>query len=332
MTGSRDARESDTATEWRRESRYYRRSPGWGWLLGLLLIPLLFGWLGWGAVKPTAAVDVPTITTTPPALSGGSAPGVNLAPLSIVRNGKDFTLTGELPDLSVKDKLLSALKTTLGPGINLIDNLAVKSGVSAPDIAGISPVFTAAKDITDFSFNLAGETLTVAGTAPSEESKAAVEQAAKSAWPSVRVVDDIMVTVPSTASAATTAAAATPAGSCETLQADVTAALRTPINFQTEGFGLSAANKTELTAVAAAIKACPQATVTVVGHTDNTGDDETNVPLSKDRAQAVADYLVSQGVPAGSVSAEGAGSSQPVVSNDTADGRAQNRRTEIIVK
>jgi peptidoglycan-binding protein ArfA len=72
-------------------------------------------------------------------------------------------------------------------------------------------------------------------------------------------------------------------------------------------------------------------TVEIVGHTDNTGDDEINVPLSKNRAEAVADYLVSQGVPAGSVSADGAGSSQPVTSNATADGRAQNRRTEITV-
>ena len=43
MTGSGDARVSATATEWRTESRFYRRSPGLGWLLGLLLIPLLFG-------------------------------------------------------------------------------------------------------------------------------------------------------------------------------------------------------------------------------------------------------------------------------------------------
>ena len=57
-----------------------------------------------------------------------------------------------------------------------------------------------------------------------------------------------------------------------------------------------------------------------------------NVPLSKNRARSVADYLVSQGVPAGSVTAEGAGSSRPVAGNDTPDGRAQNRRTEIIVE
>ena len=51
MTGSDDARVSATATEWRTESRYYRRPPGWGWLLGLLLIPLLLGLIGWGTLS-----------------------------------------------------------------------------------------------------------------------------------------------------------------------------------------------------------------------------------------------------------------------------------------
>lgn len=319
MKGSEDSRAVATATRWRRESRYYRRSPGWGWLLGLLLIPLLFGWLGWGAVKPTAAVGLPGVTNTAPPAS--SLPALNLAPLSIVRNGKDFTLTGDLPDLSVKDKLLSELKATLGPGVNLIDNLAVRAGVNAPDLSGVSPVFKTADDIADFNFNLVGDTLTLAGTAPSGEVKAGVETAAKAAWPNVRVVDNIRVKAVPTAAAE----------SCDNLQADITAALRSPIAYQTEGSGLAAASKAELSAVAAAIKACPDAKVTVTGHTDNTGDDETNVPLSKDRAESVADYLVSQGVPAGSVSADGAGSSQPVASNATADGRAQNRRTEITV-
>ncbi len=307
-------------TQWRRQSRYYRRSPGWGWLLGLLLIPLLFGWLGWGAVKPKAAVGLPGVTATAPGLPAASVPTLNLAPLSIVRNGTDFTLTGDLPDLSVKDKLLGVLKSTLGPGVNLIDKLTVKAGVSAPDFAGLGPVFKAANDIAGFNFNLVGETLTLAGTAPSDEIKTGVETAAKAAWPNVRIVNNIQVK-----------AASTNTGSCATLQSDITAALRTPIAYQTEGSGLTAAAKAELGAVAAAIKACPDAKVTVIGHTDNTGDDSVNVPLSRNRAKSVADYLVSQGVPAGSVTAEGAGASRPVAGNATADGRAQNRRTEIIV-
>jgi len=316
MTGSGDARVSATATEWRTESRFYRRSPGWGWLLGLLLIPLLFGWLGWGALKPKVDISAPSIGMTAPSLS---VPSLTLAPLSILRNGNDFTLTGELPDLATKDSLLSSLKGVLGSGVNLIDKLTIKSGVTAPDLAGIAPEFTASADISDFGFNLLGNTLTLTGTAPSEEVKAGVEGAAKAAWPNVQIVNNITVK------------GAVAAGSCGNLQADITSALAQPIAYGTDGSTLTAEAKTELTAVANAIKACPDARVTVVGHTDNTGNDAVNVPLSNSRAQSVADYLVSQGVPAASVASQGEGSSKPVASNDTADGRAQNRRTEITV-
>ena len=316
MTGSDDVRVSTTATEWRTESRWYRRSPGLGWLLGLLLIPLLFGWLGWGAFKPKVNISAPSISVTAPSLS---VPGMNLAPLSILRNGNDFTLTGELPDLATKNSLMTALKGALGSGVNLIDKLTVKSGITAPDLSGITPEFTAAADITDFGFNLVGDTLTLTGTAPSDEVKAGVEAAAKAAWPTVQVVNNITVK------------GAVASGSCGNLQADITSALSSPITYQTDGSSLSPAAKTELSAIANAIKACPDARVAVIGHTDNTGGDAVNVPLSNNRAKSVADYLVSQGVPAGSVTSRGEGSSAPVASNDTADGRAQNRRTEITV-
>jgi peptidoglycan-binding protein ArfA len=316
MTGSGDARVSATATEWRTESRFYRRSPGLGWLLGLLLIPLLFGWLGHGLLKPKLDISAPSIGVTAPSLS---VPSLNLAPLSILRNGNDFTLTGELPDLATKDSLLSALKGVLGSGVNLIDKLTISAGVVAPDLAGIAPEFTAAADITNFGFNLVGDTLTLTGTAPSDAVKAGVEAAAKAAWPNVQIVNNIEVK------------GVAAAGSCSNLQADITAALTAPITYETDGSTLTAGAKTELTAVANAIKACPDARVTVVGHTDNTGNDAVNVPLSNNRAQSVADYLVSAGVPAGSVSSKGEGSSNPVASNDTADGRAQNRRTAITV-
>lgn len=316
MTGSDDARVSTTATEWRTESRFYRRSPGLGWLLGLLLIPLLFGWLGWGALKPNVNISAPSISVTAPSLS---VPGLNLAPLSIQRNGNDFTLTGELPDLATKNSLLAELKGVLGSAVNLIDKLTISSGVRAPDLSGIAPAFAAAADITNFGFNLVGDTLTLTGTASSVEVKAGVEAAARAAWPNVQIANNIDVK------------GAVAAGSCGNLQADITSALGTPISYQHAESSLTSSAKKELTAIAKAIKACPDARVTVIGHTDNTGSDAVNVPLSDNRARSVADYLVSQGVPAGSVSSRGEGSSAPVASNDTADGRAQNRRTEITV-
>ncbi len=69
--------------------------------------------------------------------------------------------------------------------------------------------------------------------------------------------------------------------------------------------------------------------VTVVGHTDSTGSDAINDPLSRERAAAVRDYLYARGVDASRVSVEGRGSREPVASNDTEAGRAANRRVEI---
>jgi OOP family OmpA-OmpF porin len=69
----------------------------------------------------------------------------------------------------------------------------------------------------------------------------------------------------------------------------------------------------------------------IIGHTDSTGDSEYNMGLSKRRAQAVADYLVSTGVNADKLRVIGRGKYEPIASNDTEEGRAQNRRVDIIV-
>ncbi|RZJ02927.1 MAG: OmpA family protein [Rubrivivax sp.] len=75
----------------------------------------------------------------------------------------------------------------------------------------------------------------------------------------------------------------------------------------------------------------PNVRVTVVGHTDATGSDAINDPLSRERAMAVRDYLSSRGVPASRVNVAGRGSHEPVASNSTEQGRAANRRVEIFL-
>ena len=73
--------------------------------------------------------------------------------------------------------------------------------------------------------------------------------------------------------------------------------------------------------------------MTVTGHTDSVGSDSYNQKLSDKRAHSVVEYLIQQGVPRSNfVSVSGAGESQPVADNKTADGRAQNRRTEIKIQ
>jgi OOP family OmpA-OmpF porin len=77
---------------------------------------------------------------------------------------------------------------------------------------------------------------------------------------------------------------------------------------------------------------CPTANIEIAGHTDADGDDGFNQALSEKRAQAVADYLVRAGLPADRFKAMGYGSLQPVASNDTDEGKAQNRRIEFVVR
>jgi outer membrane protein OmpA-like peptidoglycan-associated protein len=69
----------------------------------------------------------------------------------------------------------------------------------------------------------------------------------------------------------------------------------------------------------------------VEGYTDSVGSDATNLKLSKDRAETVRAYLVSKGVPSEKITSVGKGEANPVASNDTPEGRANNRRVEIIV-
>ena len=71
--------------------------------------------------------------------------------------------------------------------------------------------------------------------------------------------------------------------------------------------------------------------IEVVGHTDDVGDNDYNQKLSEQRAQAVAKYLIKSGVDASKIVAMGAGERMPVASNATEEGRADNRRVEVLV-
>jgi outer membrane protein OmpA-like peptidoglycan-associated protein len=76
----------------------------------------------------------------------------------------------------------------------------------------------------------------------------------------------------------------------------------------------------------------PDAQIVVEGHTDSRGSESYNLDLSARRAQAVRRFLVSQGVDESRIRAEGLGFTQPVADNKTAEGRANNRRVEIVVQ
>jgi len=103
------------------------------------------------------------------------------------------------------------------------------------------------------------------------------------------------------------------------------------VQFATGTADLSSAARESLARLAGIVASYPDLKFKIEGHTDNVGSDENNNVLSLRRAIAVRDYLIGQHVAASSIDAEGLGSAHPIADNDTADGRARNRRVEIVI-
>jgi outer membrane protein OmpA-like peptidoglycan-associated protein len=103
------------------------------------------------------------------------------------------------------------------------------------------------------------------------------------------------------------------------------------ISFDTNRADVKSNFRPVLDQFAESLKENPATNVTIVGHTDSTGGDSVNNPLSVERAAHTRDYLVSHGVNSGRFNIDGKGEHEPIASNDTDAGRARNRRVEIYV-
>jgi outer membrane protein OmpA-like peptidoglycan-associated protein len=101
--------------------------------------------------------------------------------------------------------------------------------------------------------------------------------------------------------------------------------------FDTGKYSLRPLAREKLAKVAGIVSGHPGLRLDVEGHTDSVGGDDYNQQLSEQRGAAVRDYLIQQGMPVSSVTARGFGKTQPVASNDTAQGRQQNRRVELVI-
>jgi outer membrane protein OmpA-like peptidoglycan-associated protein len=101
--------------------------------------------------------------------------------------------------------------------------------------------------------------------------------------------------------------------------------------FDSAKFTLRPAAREKLAKISGIVLAYPTLTLAIEGNTDSVGGDTYNQELSENRAGSVRDYLVKEGIPASSMTAHGFGKMQPVASNETTEGRQQNRRVELIV-
>ncbi|MBL8233389.1 MAG: OmpA family protein [Bryobacterales bacterium] len=101
--------------------------------------------------------------------------------------------------------------------------------------------------------------------------------------------------------------------------------------FDTGRYTLKPGAREKLAKISGILLAHPGLRMEVEGHTDSVGSDDYNQKLSEQRASSVRDYLTAQGVPAASISSRGFGESRPVAGNETAAGRQQNRRVELVL-
>lgn len=329
MGGSSEAPE---ATRWRRTSKFYRRAPGLPWLVGLIVVPLLLAIIGYSELDrtrsevngPSGALPTLNAPNTP------TIPAIALAPVSITRSGNDIKLSGDMPTVEARGSLLAAVKGGFGSTVNIVDNVRLNRDITSLDFSDATAVFKAAASVPDFGLAVKGDTVTLIGTTGSGGQQDAIEQAADAAWPNLNIVDTMGIGGPVTASAPPGPVPALgPGNACSGLRSAVKAL--GPITFATDGAGLSPAAEQTLNQVADKLKDCPGANVAINGYTDNTGNDAINIPLSTNRADAVADYLIARGVTRDHLTAKGLGAADPVADNGGPDGQAENRRVEIVV-
>ncbi|RYE42758.1 MAG: flagellar motor protein MotB, partial [Sphingobacteriales bacterium] len=114
------------------------------------------------------------------------------------------------------------------------------------------------------------------------------------------------------------------------IEANATIILKN-IFFDVNKFVIKPESYSELDKIVSLLKENPTLTIQIHGHTDNVGKAADNLKLSNDRSEAVVKYIVSKGIPANRLSAKGFGATNPVAGNNTDEGRAQNRRTELKV-
>lgn len=279
---------------------------------------------GGGTASPTATVTgTPTSTSTP--TESATSPAPQPAGFSIARTAQGILLEGVVPDEATHQGVLSAA-TSAAAGAAVTDHLVVEAvpGGLTPAIA--SSLIAALPAGQDVSAAYDGTTLTLTGQVVSEAAKASLAVAAAKALPSATITNQLIVAAPSGTAA------------CGTLKTDLVAILTArPLRYAESVSALSSAQSSTVTAVAAKLKGCVGvdggvAGVSVVGHSDRRGAAEPTDAISVARASVVRAALIAAGVPAEKITATGVGSSQPVASDSTEAGRAQNRRVEILVK
>ena len=239
----------------------------------------------------------------------------------LVRQPAGVAIDGYWPSASARVQVTTAIAEAFGP-VAITDHAVLAAG--APDmfaetiVAGLSGL----SRLEEGSLDLANDKLKVAGGAALETSLASARDSITGRLPKGYQLDASgLVPLPPPPQIS--------AGQCESALREI--AGRQPLRFDPAKSTLRPESTPQLEALATAALRCVAARIFVDGHTDSDGDEELNLKLSDARAKSVVAFLIKAGIAADRLIPEGFGSSKPVASNDTTEGKLQNRRIEFRV-
>jgi outer membrane protein OmpA-like peptidoglycan-associated protein/uncharacterized protein YidB (DUF937 family) len=294
----------------------------WRWLLPILAL-LALAYCGWNMRNKTPTPPRTTASTSTPATPTTGTPAASAEPRFSFRNdGGKISVAGTLASAAGKFQLWEALAATFGRS-NLSGQLDVDASVRP---AGwLDRLKTMLPDLKadGLKFAFTGDKAKLDTSALPAAGRAAVSTLFQQRLGNVEVegMFDRGVEAINKLKGGYTAT-------------DLTAALNlTTVTFETGSARLTRSSHDIIVKAAEAIEGAPAGTrIEVGGHTDSQGDAVGNQALSEQRAKAVVDALVAQGVPADRLVARGFGSNQPLADNGTDAGRAKNRRIAFTVR
>ncbi|WP_315702749.1 MULTISPECIES: OmpA family protein [unclassified Bradyrhizobium] len=231
------------------------------------------------------------------------------------------SLSGNVPDENIHAVVVGASSRRFF-GEKVVDNL--KNSVGAPSgfVNAVVPALGALSRLSTGTLMVSEREIKISGDALYDEAARQIQSGLAKDVPQGWQVKAEITVKP--------AAGPVDATVCQQLFSDLLG--KTRIRFETGRADIDRDSTGLLDRIVEIALRCPSANIEIAGHTDAEGDEAANQALSQKRAQAVVDYLVKAGLPADRFTAVGHGSTQPIASNDTSDGRAQNRRIDFVVR
>jgi OmpA-OmpF porin, OOP family len=248
------------------------------------------------------------------------------APPYIFQANKDpvavtLTLTGYVPDNNVHAAVTAAAARKFFSE-KVVDNLKASIGAPSGFVSAVVPALGALSRLSTGTLIVSDREIKLSGDALYDAAAAQIRAGLAKDFPQGWQVKAEISVKPASAPVDPTV--------CQQLFSDLLA--RGKIRFESGRAAIDPDSAGLLDRLIETALRCPAANIEIAGHTDAVGEDEFNQALSEKRAQAVMDYLVRAGLPASRFTAMGYGSTQPVASNDTDEGKAQNRRIDFLVK